>query len=76
MPVELKRPVARKTRNHYSTLYVQPRQIIVTLMPGDVIEFREHGRRSRWLLAVDTAFKYAVRLATFAQAAAKRRIKR
>lgn len=72
---ELQKRVSRRTTMSYSVLYAKPRQIVVTLVPGDILEFREHGRRGRWCLAVDTAFRYAVRLAAFAQAAEKRRSK-
>lgn len=65
--------VQRVTGREFSVLYTKPRKIVVRLVPGDVIEFREHGRRGRWLLAADTAFKYAVRLAAFAEAVENRR---
>lgn len=72
---ELQKRVSRKTALSYSVLYAKPRQIVVTLVPGDILEFREHGRRGRWCLAVDTAFRYAVRLAALSAAAEKRRLK-
>lgn len=70
---EINKPVSRKTRQPYAVLYAKARPIVVTIKPGDVLEFREHGRRSRWLLSIDTAFKYAVRLAALHEAAEKRR---
>ena len=72
---KMHKPVSRVTREAYSVLYVKARPIVVTLLPGDVLEFRESGRRGRWHLAVDSAFKYAVRLKAFADAAEKRRKK-
>jgi hypothetical protein len=72
---ELRKPVRRKTASAYATLYRKSRVIVVSLLPGDVLEFREHGRRGRWVLAVDTAFKYAIRLTAFAAAAEKKRRK-
>ena len=71
----LHKPVSRRTAHDYAVLYTKARPIVVTLLPGDVLEFREHGRRCRWLLAVDTAFKYAIRLKAF-QAASERKAKR
>lgn len=73
MAMEIKKPVSRRTRQAYSTLYVKARPVVVTILPGDVLEFREHGRRQRWVLAIDTAFKYAVRLKAFQDGAQKRR---
>lgn len=57
--------VQRRTRDSYRVLYApgyRARPIVVAILPGDVLEFREHGRRGRWLLAIDSAFKYAVRI--------------
>ena len=71
----LTKPISRRTRHSYSTLYRKARPVVVTLLPGDIIEFRESGRRCRWHLAVDTAFKYAVRLKAFFDAAEKRKAK-
>lgn len=45
---ELNKPVRRRTRRRYSVLYVgdrKARQIVVELQPGDMLEFRELGRR-------------------------------
>lgn len=64
--------VRRRTRGSYCVLYTKPRQIVVSLDRGDLITFRESGRRQAWSLNADTAFKYAVRLAAFAAAAQKR----
>ena len=61
----LNHPVRRKTQRAYNVLYhaaKNARPVVVSLLPGDVLEFREHGRRGRWLLSVDTAFRYALRL--------------
>lgn len=58
----LTRIVRRKTRHAYSVLYAGAiRPIVVSLEPGDVIVFREAGRRQRWTLAIDYAFRHAVR---------------
>ena len=68
--------VTRRTERSYSVLFTKARPIVVSILPGDVLEFREHGRRARFTLAVDTAFKYAVRLAAFAAMNEKRNKRR
>lgn len=68
----LLKPVRRATRHEYRVLYSQQRPIVVSLEPGDVIVFRELGRRAVWSLPVDLAFKYAVRC----QVAAEQRERR
>ena len=60
----LNKPVARLTRGAYSVLYRKPRQIVCALVPGDLLEFREKGRRAKWALPIDEAFLSAVRLET------------
>lgn len=72
---DLERPISRRTRLTYPVLYRKARRIVVTLSPGDLIEFREDRRRINWALPIDTAFKYAVRLKAF-QVAAERRLAR
>jgi hypothetical protein len=72
----LEKPISRATRGEYSVLYTKRRAVVVTLLPGDVIEFRELGRRCRWLIAVDTAFRYAVRCQALSEAAERRRKKK
>lgn len=64
--------VKRRTRGAYSVLYQKPRKIVVSLEQGDLITFRESGRRQKWILNADSAFKYAVRLAAFSEAGRKR----
>jgi hypothetical protein len=63
--------VRRVTRGAYSTLYVKPRKIVVTCAVGDLLVFREHGRRQEFSLPVDTAFKQAIRIKANADARAK-----
>jgi hypothetical protein len=70
----LTRPLRRATARHYSVLYAGDRRpIIVSLLPGDVIEFREYRRRQVFSLPIDYAFKCAV---TSAARAAKSKPKR
>jgi hypothetical protein len=58
----LNKPVRRKTRWSYSVLYAHDsRPIVVSLEPGDVVTFREAGRRQVWSLPVDRMFRQAVR---------------
>ena len=58
----LNRPVRRRTRRSYAVLYAsQPRAIVVSLEPGDIITFRETGRRQTWSVAIDRIFHRAVR---------------
>ena len=71
---ELNKPVRRKTRHSYSLLYInKARRIVVELSPGDLPTFRELGRRRRWSLPIESAFRIAVhRAATAAQRAKSR----
>lgn len=68
--------VYRRTRGEASVLFTKARPIVVGLLPGDVIEFREAGRRGRWYLSVENAFRYAVRLKTAAELAERRAAKK
>jgi hypothetical protein len=68
----LVKPVRRKTQGEYRILFNQSRKIVVTLAPGDVLEFREAGRRAKFLLPIPRAFQYAVRLTADAERARKK----
>jgi hypothetical protein len=58
----LTRIVRRKTRLAYVVLYAgKARPIVVSLLPGDVISFREAGRRQCWSLPLDRVFRHAVK---------------
>ena len=73
------RPVKRRTDRTYNVLYssaAKARPIVVAILPGDVLEFREHGRRLRWYLSIDAAFRYAVRCKALAVTAEKRKQRR
>jgi len=63
----LHRRISRKTASAYAVLYRKARPVVVSLMPGDILEFRESGRRTRFQLPIETAFRYAVRLAANAK---------
>lgn len=57
----LKKPVQRSTTGRYAVLYASDRRpIVVSLLPGDVIAFREYRRRQVFSLPLDYVFKCAV----------------
>lgn len=59
----LRRRVSRVTKAAYHILYPQyeERPIVVSLVDGDLIEFREKGRSARFQLPIEEAFLAAVR---------------
>ncbi len=58
---ELNKAVSRVTRGAFQILRQGDyRAIVVTLGVGDVLEFREKGRRMAWSLPIDAAFRYAI----------------
>jgi len=64
----LTKAVRRVTRHPYTVLYTgEARLIVVSLEPGDVITFREAGRRQTWSLPIDRMFRQAVREVALAQ---------
>lgn len=65
--------VYRVTTQIYVTLYTKPRPIVVGVIRGDLLEFREKGRRARFLLPIDVAFRSAIRRHAFVEMAEKRR---
>jgi hypothetical protein len=53
--------VSRRTRGFYEVLCAgYPRQIIVTLAPGDLLIFREAGCRTKFTYPIDSAFRNAI----------------
>ena len=73
----LTKAVHRKTRFPYAVLYAgKTRHIIVSLMPGDVITFREAGRRQVWSVPIDQVFRQAVRETARVSRQEKRRLKK
>jgi hypothetical protein len=64
--------VKRRTRGSYSTLYRKPRQIVASFEQGDLISFRESGRRTKFVLPADAAFRYAIRIAALNAAREKK----
>ena len=70
--VEIHKPVKRSTRHSYGVLHHRRlRKIVVSLVPGDVIEFHELRSRKKFSIGIDDAFRIAVKIA----AAAARRQK-
>lgn len=57
---ELSRNIRRRTRGAYAVLFARPARIVVTLAPGDLLEFRHERRRRSWSLPIETAFRAAV----------------
>jgi hypothetical protein len=73
----LTKTVRRKTRRAYAVLYLHDaRPIVASLEPGDVITFREAGRRQVWSLPIDRMFRQAVRETTQALHQPKKKSKR
>lgn len=55
MTTELKKSVSRVTIGTH-----RGRKLVISLLPGDVIEIREKGRRTRETLSIAGAFDYAI----------------
>ena len=55
--------VQRVTVKAYRVLYTKSRPIVVRLAQGDLLRFREKGRRLRFDLPIDVAFGIAVKAA-------------
>ena len=73
----LTKPVRRKSRQSYVVLYAgEARPIVVALEPGDIITFREAGRRHIWSLPIDRMFRQAVREAAQAGRTQRKRARR
>ena len=56
MTTKLVRPVSRLT-----TVPHRGRQLVLTLLPGDFIELREHGRRKRETISIAGVMDYAIK---------------
>lgn len=78
MPHLIKSPVSRRTREEYRVLFAsanKAKPIVVSIMPGDILRFRELRGRSHWDIAIDCAFRYAVKLHALAEAGERGRKK-
>lgn len=56
---DLKNKVRRRTISAH-----RGRRIVVSLLPGDVLAFREERTRREFLLTINAAYTYAVKLDT------------
>lgn len=68
------KPVQRVTRGKFNVLFAsstKARAIITRIGLGDVLYFREQGRREWFPLNIETAFKAAVRNKAFRDAVEK-----
>lgn len=75
--VEISKPTSRVTRQQYGVLHHSKlRKIVVTLVPGDVLEFREQGGRRRFTMPVDSAFRIAVKTTVEAERRSKQEARR
>lgn len=54
---DLKKRVRRRTLSS-----IRGRRIVVSLLPGDVLSFREERTRAEYLLSISGAYTYAVML--------------
>ena len=71
MPIELLKPIRRRATGRF---HRQP--FTVGLLPGDVLEFREHRRRRTYTIELVTVFDIAVKRTVAAERAAKRLARR
>jgi hypothetical protein len=67
----LTKPVRRTT---FATVRDKSKRRVLTvsLLPGDVLEFRPQGTRYRVSMPIESAFRYAEKLNAIAKAAEKR----
>lgn len=57
MLTKLTKPITRETVR----LEIRGRPIVVTLCPGDVLEFHEKGKRQRYTIGLEACFWLAVK---------------
>ncbi len=70
----LKKPVTRETRMTIRDRS-ERRSLMVTLLPGDVIEIRPKGTRARFSVDIETVFELAMKLEARRLAAEKAKTK-
>lgn len=70
---EINKALHRRTRASFNVLHHRKaRKIIVSICPGDYLEFRESNRRGRWQLPIDAAFRISIRIKADADRRAKK----
>ncbi len=62
----------RRTRGCYAVLTRRSRRIVAAFLPGDLLELREAGCRTRFALPLDAVFRLAIRTAVEAARRARR----
>lgn len=72
----LHKKISRRTAQEYTVLSRKMKPIVVSLLPGDVIEFRESKGRHHWQLPVHTVFALAVRTQVEADRRARKEAKK
>ena len=68
-------PLTKRVRRRTLTPH-RGRRIVVALMPGDVLGFREERTRREYLLSIAGAFEYAVRLEVERRRMEKRKLRK
>jgi hypothetical protein len=51
--------VRRVTTGEYRTVFSKTRRVVVKIGPGDILEFRELGRRTRLVLDISDVLNFA-----------------
>jgi hypothetical protein len=64
-------PLTKRVRRRALNPY-RGRRIVVSLLPGDVLSFREERTRKEFLLSIQGAYVYAVQLEVARRLAEKR----
>jgi hypothetical protein len=70
---DLRKPVRRRT---VAPVASARRRLVLYLLPGDVVGFREEGRRRIWTAPVGRLYTVVVRWTVEAERAAKRAARR
>ena len=68
-------PLTKRVRRRTLTPH-RGRRIVVALLPGDVLGFREERTRREYLLSIAGAFEYAVRLEVERRRMEKRKLRK
>ena len=55
MTTELRKPVSRVTISEH-----RRSKLVITLLPGDLIEIREKGRRTREVISIGGVYDHAI----------------